>query len=66
MSYAIVVEELKREHTELTKQCDNLRAAITSIQSVCKHPNKKNTGYDPRGSGTDYYKCPDCLKEWDE
>lgn len=57
-----LVVKIKAAGDELDRQ----RSALSAIQGVCDHRDKLDMGYDPRGRGTDHYKCNICLREWSE
>ena len=57
-----VVNDLKDRARSLRQSASDLDAAVSALQIVCDH-DWEETGYDPRGSSTTFYKCALCGAE---
>lgn len=62
MSPIGTVKDLLARAEVLQKNRSKLLAAVDALQDTCEH-DWKSTGYDPRGSGTEAYKCALCGAE---
>lgn len=53
------LEVLRAEETQL-------KQTLLGLQLMCTHPGDTDAGYDPRGRGTQHYRCKECGKDWKE